>query len=50
MNFTTEEKPAFTVIGFERIFDNQKAYALIPNFWDEIFNTYSGKHLKNAYE
>ena len=45
----------FKVIGFERIFDNETAYAEIPKFWDEIcekyaFNVYAGNAPANPCE
>lgn len=35
----------FKVIGFEKVFDNETAYAEIPGFWDEICEKYA----KNVY-
>ena len=45
----------FKVIGFEKIFDNETAYAEIPAFWDEICeqyarNVYAGNPPANPYE
>ena len=45
----------FTVIGFQKVFDNETAYAEIPKFWDEIcekyaFNVYAGNAPANPYE
>ena len=35
----------FKVIGFQKVFDNETAYAEIPKFWDEI----CGKYAANVY-
>ena len=35
----------FRVIGFQKVFDNETAYAEIPKYWDEICETYA----KNVY-
>ena len=37
----------FKVIGFQKVFDNETAYAEIPKYWDEIcekyaYNVYAG--------
>ena len=45
----------FKVIGFQKIFDNETAYAEIPKFWDEICekyaaNVYAGNAPANPYE
>ena len=45
----------FSVIGFQRVFDNETAYAEIPKFWDEICekyanNVYAGNAPANACE
>lgn len=32
----------FKVIGFQKVFDNETAYAEIPRFWDEICEKYAG--------
>ncbi len=45
----------FKVIGFQKVFDNETAYAEIPKFWDEIcekyaFNVYAGNAPANPYE
>ena len=45
----------FKVIGFQRVFDNETAYAEIPKFWDEIcekyaLNVYAGNAPANPYE
>jgi len=37
MNFTVEEKPAFTVIGYERKFHFDTSYQEIPRFWDNVY-------------
>ena len=43
------------VIGFQKIFDNETAYAEIPKFWDELCekyanNVYAGNAPENPYE
>ena len=45
----------FKVIGFQKVFDNETAYAEIPKFWDEICekyanNVYAGNTPANPYE
>ena len=45
----------FRVIGFQKVFDNETAYAEIPKYWDEIcvkyaFNVYAGNAPANPYE
>ena len=45
----------FKVIGFQKVFDNETAYAEIPKFWDEIcekyaYNVYAGNAPANPYE
>ena len=45
----------FKVIGFQKIFDNETAYAEIPRYWDEIcekyaYNVYAGNEPANPYE
>ena len=45
----------FKVIGFQKVFDNEAAYAEIPKFWDEICekyaaNVYAGNAPANPYE
>lgn len=45
----------FRLIGFERVFDNETAYAEIPKFWDEICEqyasrVYAGNAPANPYE
>ena len=45
----------FKVIGFQKVFENETAYAEIPKFWDEIcekyaFNVYAGNAPANPYE
>ncbi len=45
----------FRVIGFQRIFDNETAYAQIPKFWDELCekyadHVYAGNPPANPYE
>ena len=45
----------FKVIGFQKVFDNETAYAEIPKFWDEICekyaaSVYAGDAPANRYE
>lgn len=40
MNYTVSPMWAFKVIGFQRIFTYDEAYAEIPKFWDEICEKY----------
>lgn len=45
----------FKVIGFQKVFDNETAYAEIPKFWDEICekyanSVYAGNAPANPYE
>ncbi|MCR5034220.1 MAG: AraC family transcriptional regulator [Clostridia bacterium] len=45
----------FKVIGFQKEFDNETAYAEIPKYWDEIcekyaYNVYAGNAPTNPYE
>lgn len=40
MDYRIETKQAFKVIGFERVFENETAYAEIPKFWEEVFAKY----------
>ncbi len=45
----------FKVIGFQKVFDNETAYAEIPKFWDEIcekyaYPVYAGNAPANPYE
>ncbi len=45
----------FKIIGFQKIFDNETAYAEIPKFWNEICrkyadNVYAGNPPANPYE
>ena len=45
----------FKVIGFQKVFDNETAYAEIPKYWDEICekyanNVYAGNEPANPYE
>ena len=37
MNCTIEKKKGLKLIGFEREFDMETAYEMIPKFWDEVF-------------
>ncbi len=55
MNYTVEKMTGFKVVGFEREFSFETAYAEIPKFWDEICCKYAqnismGKTPANAYE
>jgi len=45
----------FKVIGFQKVFDNETAYAEIPKFWDEVCekyarNVYAGNAPANPFE
>lgn len=45
----------FKVIGFQKVFDNETAYAEIPKYWDEIcekyaYSVYAGNAPANPYE
>ena len=45
----------FKVIGFQKVFDNETAYAEIPRFWNEIcekyaYSVYAGNVPANPYE
>ena len=45
----------FKVIGFQKVFDHETAYAEIPKFWDEIcekyaYSVYAGNVPANPYE
>ena len=45
----------FKVIGFQKVFDNETAYAEIPKFWEEIcekyaYNVYAGNAPSNPCE
>ena len=40
----------FKVIGFQREFDNETAYAKIPEFWDEIMSMYAAVYTGKAPE
>ena len=42
MDCRIENKAAIRLIGFERVFDNETAYAEIPIFWAEIMEKYAG--------
>ena len=55
MNYKITTMFPFKVIGFQRVFDYETAYAEIPKFWDEICekyanNVYAGNEPANAYE
>ncbi len=55
MDFRITPMFPFKVIGFQREFDNETAYAEIPRFWDEICekyaaNVYAGNAPANAFE
>ncbi len=43
MNYRIETKEAFTVLGVERTFQHETAFADIPPFWDEFFAQGHGK-------
>ena len=45
----------FKVIGFQKVFENETAYAEIPKFWNEIcekyaYSVYAGNTPANPYE
>ena len=49
MEYKTVHMPAFKIIGFERTFSGETAYAEIPKFWGEIEEKYfSGGCADNA--
>ncbi len=55
MDFKITPMFPFKVIGFERQFSNETAYAEIPKFWDEICekyaaNVYAGNKPANPFE
>ena len=55
MDCKISQMDSFKVIGFERTFDNETAYAKIPAFWDEIMqkycaNAWAGNPPANAQE
>ena len=55
MDFKVTPLFGFKVIGFQREFSNEDAYAEIPKFWDEICekyaaNVYAGNEPANPYE
>ena len=55
MNYKITPMFPFKVIGFQKVFDMETAYAEIPKFWDEIcekyaYNVYQGNEPANAYE
>lgn len=41
MDYSVEKMNGFKVIGFEKMFEMETAYAEIPKFWDEINQTYT---------
>lgn len=54
MEFKIEKKESFTVIGFDRVFRSETAYAEVPKFWDEIMDKFAaifgGKAPETAQE
>ena len=55
MDFKITPMFPFKVIGFQKVFDNETAYAEIPKFWDEIcekyaYRVYAGNAPVNPYE
>lgn len=55
MEYTIAPMFPFKLIGFQKIFDNETAYAEIPKYWDEICekyanNVYAGNEPSNPYE
>ena len=55
MDYKITSKDGLKVIGFQKIFDNETAYAEIPKFWGEMVEKYmsnieAGKEPANEYE
>ncbi len=55
MDYKITQMFSFRVIGFQKVFDYETAYAEIPKFWDEIcekyaYSVYAGSAPANAYE
>lgn len=55
MDFKITPMFPFKLIGFQKVFDMETAYAEIPKFWDEIcekyaYNVYAGNAPANPYE
>ena len=55
MDFRITPMFPFKLIGFQKVFDMETAYAEIPKFWDEIcekyaYNVYAGNAPANPYE
>lgn len=55
MNCRIRKLFSMKVIGFQKVFENETAYAKIPEFWDEVIakyaeNIYAGGPPANAYE
>ena len=55
MEYTIAPMFPFKLIGFQKIFDNETAYAEIPKYWDVICeeyanNVYAGNEPSNPYE
>ena len=54
MDFSMQHMTAFRVIGFQREFDDETAYAETPEFWGEIMskhaNVFTGNPTKGAVE
>ena len=55
MNFKIAPMFPFKVIGFQKVFDNESAYAEIPKFWNETcekyaYSVYAGNAPANPYE
>ncbi|MBR3311174.1 MAG: AraC family transcriptional regulator [Solobacterium sp.] len=55
MDYTITTMFPFKVIGFQKVFDNETAYAEIPGYWDEIcdkyvYSVYAGNAPENPCE
>ena len=55
MDFKIAPMFPFTLIGFQKIFENETSYEEIPKYWDEICekyanNVYAGNEPANPYE
>lgn len=48
MEFTVENKPAFSVIGYEKKFGFDNSYQKIPEFWDDIYEEKIDPLMKKA--
>ena len=55
MDYVISPMFPFRVIGFQKVFENETAYAEIPKYWDEICekyadHVYAGNPPANPYE